>query len=78
MKKLILAALFAAIVATPALAAEGTYYIVRDITGNCDVVFSSGEDFPGMKTISKAYSSETSAREAAGGRADCKDSAKPY
>jgi hypothetical protein len=77
MKKLMLAAIFAAIAAAPALAAEGTY-IVRDVTGNCDVVLSSGEDLPGMKVISKAYSSEESARQAAGARADCKDSAKPY
>lgn len=80
MKKLIVAAIFAAIAATPALAAGETYtyYIVKDVVGNCDVTMSQGENDPGMKVISKGYSSAASARQAVSGIGECKDSAKPY
>jgi hypothetical protein len=78
MKKWISATLFTAIAATPALAAAPTYYVVKDVVGNCSVVLSSGRDFPGMKIISKAYSSEASARGAVGDIKVCSASAKPY
>lgn len=78
MKKLLLVAAFSAITATPVLADE-TYYVYNDSVGNCDVALSTGQDFPGMKVISKSsYSSEEAARQAVGGMDQCKDSAKPY
>jgi hypothetical protein len=78
MKNLILAAIFAAVVAGPALAAEESYYIVKDAVGNCDVTLSYGENLPGMKVISKGYSSGASARQEVSGIDECKNSATPY
>lgn len=80
MKKVVLAALFAAIVGTPTLAAGETYVIVKDVVGNCSAVFASGVDhFPGMKILGKTeYSSQAAAREAAKGLKVCEASARPF
>ncbi|HLH11061.1 MAG TPA: hypothetical protein VKV77_04160 [Methylovirgula sp.] len=79
MKKWILVAVFAGFSATSALAAAESYYLVKDSVGNCSAVFSSGgRHYPGMKVISQAYSSQAAAREAAGSKGECKESAKPF
>ncbi len=51
MKRLILAVLFAAVAATPVLAAK--YSLVKDTVGNCSAVVSSPRGYPGMTLASK-------------------------
>jgi hypothetical protein len=56
MKKLLAAALFAAVIATPALAES--FSLVRDTVGNCAAVVTSKSPYPGMKVVShKTYTS---------------------
>jgi hypothetical protein len=63
MKKLMIAVLFATVVATPALAEK--FSLVKDTVGNCAAVVSSPRGYPGMKVVSKVkYSSWDEANKA--------------
>jgi hypothetical protein len=63
MKKLLTAAVFAAVIATPALAES--FSLVRDTVGNCAAVVTSKSPYPGMKVVShKTYTSWDAASKA--------------
>jgi hypothetical protein len=56
MKKLVMAAVFASVVATPAFAES--FSLIKDTVGNCAAVVTSPNGYPGMKVVSdKTYSS---------------------
>jgi hypothetical protein len=72
MKKLLFAGLFAVVVATPALAADEEYYLVKDTVGNCSAVISTESGAPGLMIISKkGYPSYDAATKELGGQKDC-------
>ncbi len=50
MKKLLMASIFVAAVATPALA-DDQYTLVKDTVGNCSAVVSSDAGYPGMTVV---------------------------
>ncbi len=50
MKKLLMASIFVAAVATPALA-DDQYALVKDTVRNCSAVVSSSGDYPGMTVV---------------------------
>ncbi len=51
MKKLLIAGIFVAAVATPALA-DDQYTIVKDTVGNCSAVVASEAGYAGMTVVS--------------------------
>ncbi|MGP8233645.1 MAG: hypothetical protein ACLQL2_13460 [Methylovirgula sp.] len=69
-KRLTMAVLFAAIAATPALAAK--YILVKDTVGNCSAVASSPRGYAGMTVVSKKkYPSIEAANKALDGVKGC-------
>ncbi len=71
MKKLLMAAVFAAVVATPALA-DDQYTLVKDTVGNCSAVVSAAAGYPGMSIVSSdSFASLQAANSALDGVKDC-------
>ena len=71
MKKLLLGALFATVVAAPAWA-DQQYTLVKDTVGNCSAVAASDGGYPGMTVVgSSNYSSMQDADSALDGVKDC-------
>ena len=69
MKKLLLATVFAAVIASPAFAEQ--YTLVKDTVGNCSAVVH-GSHYAGMEVMSsEAYSSMEAANKALDGLKDC-------
>ncbi len=70
MKKLLTAALFAVVMATPALAES--FSLVQDTVGNCAAVVTSKSPYPGMKVVSdKTFTSWDDASKALDGVKVC-------
>jgi hypothetical protein len=71
MKKFVLAALFATVIAAPAFA-DDQYTLVKDTVGNCSSVVASPAGYPGMTVMSSnGYSDIQSANSALDGLKDC-------
>jgi len=71
MKKLLMATVLVAAIATPALA-DDQYTLVKDTVGNCSAVVSSAAGYPGMTVVgTQAYPSIEDANKALDTVSDC-------
>lgn len=66
MKKMTMALIAAAVIATPALAAGAKYYVEQDTVGNCSVIDSKPATTAGMTILGNkdGYASKDAAKKA--------------